>query len=443
MLGHQREGAREPPQLVLALQSGLGAQVTRRHLAHPFGQHQQGPRQLVTQQHRQQHRTKHGQKQAQRQRAHIHAPQPAPGQRTLLVFAVGFLHRNGIGYQRGRQGQGGLQVARLHQQAHAGTADQGQHLDPRVLRRSRVGNVVQPFDLRRGALLARRAQQGSAGPLGVEAEPRLPCAGHRLTGRVPEHHIGRAQLVANALQYQACSGIGHLGHLGTGVAGFGGHVGGQRVQRHAGQVDARRQRPFHLHVEPAFNGARDELVRHHIDQQPRHEPHQRKDGRQLDQQATAKAPLAQAQAQAHRHPAQHQQQQQRHKHVDAKQPGVVALVQHAVVGGQRQQEQQHQTDGGHDGRPDAHGPAHCTGLAGGGVGRCRSTGWQRGSAHLAGSAPRRWLRETSRFQPDRPTAPIWKGRGNCEMSRRKRKFTVCTASGSITSRSAIFQRENR
>src|SRR6218665_2846220 len=44
-----------PAKLLLALQHRLGAQVAGGHLAHPFGQHQQWPDQLLAQQHGQQH----------------------------------------------------------------------------------------------------------------------------------------------------------------------------------------------------------------------------------------------------------------------------------------------------------------------------------------------------------------------------------------------------
>ena len=98
------------------------------------------------------------------------------------------------------------------------------------------------------------------------------------------------------------------------------------------------------------------------------------------------------------------------------------------------------------GYADTDGPAHGPRLAGASVPGGRGTGLRRGdgSAHLEGSAGgRRWLRATSKLHPERPTAPIWNGRGNCDMSSRKRKLTACTASASITSLSAIFQREMR
>ena len=73
LLGHGRKSAGQAAELVIALHGPLGRQVARGHLAHALGQHQQGPGDLVAQNHRQQNRAKHGQKQAERQGADVHA----------------------------------------------------------------------------------------------------------------------------------------------------------------------------------------------------------------------------------------------------------------------------------------------------------------------------------------------------------------------------------
>ena len=99
LLCHLGERAGQPTQLVLALQHRLGRQIACGHLAHALGQQQQRAGQLVAQQHGQDHRTKDGEKQAERQCADVHPPQATPGQRTLLVFAVGLSHEDGIGHQ--------------------------------------------------------------------------------------------------------------------------------------------------------------------------------------------------------------------------------------------------------------------------------------------------------------------------------------------------------
>ncbi|MNV36178.1 hypothetical protein D3C71_1276460 [compost metagenome] len=52
LLGHECKRPRQSTQFVLTLQCGFGAEVSGGDLAHPFGQHQQRPSQLVTQQNR-------------------------------------------------------------------------------------------------------------------------------------------------------------------------------------------------------------------------------------------------------------------------------------------------------------------------------------------------------------------------------------------------------
>ena len=252
----------------------------------------------------------------------------------------------------------------------------------------------------------------------MQLKTRWPGAGQQLARGAPQHHIGGAQLIADALQGQPGARSRHLGQLGAGAAGACGCLARLCFQGGAGQADTGRQSAFDLDVKPALDGAGHKLVRHHINQQPRRQPHQRKNGRQLDQQAAAKPPAPQPRYQAHGHPHQEHQQQHGHHDVGAKQPGVIALVQGAVVGGQGKQEQQHQPDSRHDRCPHAQRPAHGAGLA------CHFRGYA--GIHLVLSVVRRRLRAMEMFHPDpeRPRAPICKGRGSCEVSSAKRRCTV-------------------
>ena len=120
-------------ELVSALKHRFGAQIPSRHIAHTLGQQQQWPRQLVAQEHGQQHRAKDRQKQGQGQGSDVHPAQALPRQSTLLVFAVGQLHRQRIGDQIGRQGLGDLQNPVFIQQAQARCRHDRQHLHPRTL----------------------------------------------------------------------------------------------------------------------------------------------------------------------------------------------------------------------------------------------------------------------------------------------------------------------
>ena len=218
-------------------------------------------------------------------------------------------------------------------------------------------------------MLAHHAQLGRARALRAQAEARLAGTGNGVACRIPQDHIAGGKLLADALQHQSGGGVGHLGQLHTGGPRLGGHVFGHGIKGHPRQIHTGHQRPLHLDIEPAFNGPRDKLVRHHIDQQPGQQANQPKNGGQLDQETATKAPTPQPHNQAHAHPQQHRQQQHGHQHIDPEQPRIVALVKCPVVGGQGEHEKQHHSDGRHDGGPHAHGPAHRTRLPGQGLGR--------------------------------------------------------------------------
>ena len=199
LLGHVGKRAREAAQFVVAVQHRFGPQVAARHLAHAFGQQQQRPRQLRSQQHRQQHRAEDRQKQTQREGADVHLAQPAAGQRALLVFAVGFLHGNRVGHEVGRQVFGDLQKAVAAGQAEVGVTDQRQRADAGLGRGSacRPGQrVFKAFDLGGHPLAARQPELLRRGPVGLQDKARLAGAGDQLAGGAPEHQVFDADLLA-------------------------------------------------------------------------------------------------------------------------------------------------------------------------------------------------------------------------------------------------------
>ena len=195
---------------------------------------------------------------------------------------------------------------------------------------------------------------------------------------------------------------------------FVGQVGSQGVQRGTAQVQAGRQCAFHLHVKPALDRARNELIRHHINHQAWQQTDQRKDRRQLDQQPAAKAATVKAQPQAQHDPANHQEQKARHRDIQRKQQLVIALVELPLIGSLRQQKQQHQAHGDHGSDPHAYGPAK--GLAafyrrtGGWKAHCVPSVLAPGGA--ACSSFSRSLTCAEIFHSRCPDTPIWKGRGN-------------------------------
>ena len=134
LLGHLRKGTREPLQIVLSGEDRFGVQVSRGHLSHPGDQQQQGSGQLVAQENGQEHCAKHRQKQTERQGADVHAPEPVPGQGSLLVLRVGRLKCQGVCHQGGREFAADLQHFRVQHrvQAHTHRVDQGEDLDLRL-----------------------------------------------------------------------------------------------------------------------------------------------------------------------------------------------------------------------------------------------------------------------------------------------------------------------
>ena len=332
LLRHGRKSAGQAAELVIALHSQLGRQVASGHLAHAFGQHQQGPGNLVAQNHRQQNRAKHGQKQAQRQGADVHALEAFAGQRALLVFAVGAFYGQGVGHKIGGQGALHQQKALLGGQAHAGAGNRHQGLDARAAQLAGPA-LFQALDPGQRTLGACGAKLAAAGLVRAELKTNRPHAGQQLAARTPDRGLGGAELFHHAREHQLGHGVRAVAQLACGNAGFAGQLVGQGIQRDPAQVQAGFERAFDLDVKPGLNRTRHELVRHHINQKPGRHTHQGKNGGDLDQQATAKAALAHALVQAHADPDNGQQQRPCHHHVEREQAGVVLLVHFAVVGG--------------------------------------------------------------------------------------------------------------
>ena len=439
MLRHVGKGAGQAAEFIATLQGELGRQIASGHLAHAVGQHQQRPHDLVAQQHRQQHGAKQREEQTQGERSYVHALQTFTRQRALLVLAVRLGHGQRVRDECVGQRPRDQQKTRLALQVEAGVGYRGQSADARVVDGGRC-RLFQAFHPGGRARAARIAKLLRARSRSTELELRLAGRGQRLARAGKQHHVDRAELVAQALQRQRGGGVGYGGERGGGNPRLGRKVGTQGFQRDTAQVQPGVQRALDLDVEPAFDGARDKLVRHHVDEHTRGEARERENRGQLEQQAAAKALAAQAHQQAHNDPDNHQQQQARHHHVEREQPRVIALVQLTVVGGLRQQEQQHKANRRHRGKAYPYRPAQCAVVLAQ-VGR-RVTRRLRG-AHLAASMPICWFAVAEIDQSDWPNAPIWNGRGSWVKSSAKRNCTLCVASGSSRLASAIFQPENR
>ena len=287
LLRHVAKGAGEPAQLVAAVQRGFRCQVTARHLAHPFSQHQQRLRQLVAQNHCQQHCAEYRQKKTQCQGSDVHLAQTTPGQRALLVLAVGILHSDGIGHQRGGQGFNYLQKTHLAQHIDVGAVNHCYSLDTWRLDlggsarccRGAAGsqftstfeagssNVFQPFYLRDNPLATGIAQLLRRRPFRLQQETGFTRAGDYLARPIPQHHVAHQQLIPQTLQWQADAGVRRVSQLAGRLLGFVRQVIGQGVQRGTAQIQTCSQRAFDFHIKPAFNGPRHKLIGHGVNHQ--------------------------------------------------------------------------------------------------------------------------------------------------------------------------------
>ena len=283
LLRHVRKRPGQAAQLVFALQCQFGPQVARRHLAHAVSQQQQGTRQLIAQQDGQQDGTQHGQEQAQCEGADVHAPQAITGQGPLLVFAVGGLHLQRVVDQRGGQLLGHHQQTPVFAQGQAPLRKQHQDLDSALV--TTGDGFVQPLHPGQTAVLPSLPQLLGRGAVGPELKARRASAGHHLPPQAPDGHIAGTQLGADFFSREGRVELAGFCPVGGGGTALLVQVFAERVQGGPPQVQACHQGRLHFHVKPAFDRARDELVRHHINEQTGDDTHQGKNASELDQQA--------------------------------------------------------------------------------------------------------------------------------------------------------------
>ena len=365
LLRHHGEGAGQSAQFVAGGEDLGRTQVAAGHLAHTLGQHHQRPAELVAEAGRHQQRAEDAEDERQRQRADVHLAQTAAAEGALLILAVGGLHAQGIGGQLRRHELGDLQVAVLAAEAEAVGRHPGDRphacLAGGLVQRVGWGVRVQTFELGEDAQVARLAHHGAGRPVGQHGGSHHAARRHdHLPGGRQQRHALRRKLLAQALQRQQLEPVGIFGRVFGGQAGLGGDVVDQQLQRGAAEVEAGFERALDLDIEPALDRARDELVGHAIDQRPRQHADEGEDGRQLEQQLAAELAVAHAPRQVGQGDQDHQPEGGGHADVDPQQPLVVPLVQGPVVGGDREQEGQHQHGATHRQQGDQQGPAQGT-----------------------------------------------------------------------------------
>jgi hypothetical protein len=216
-LGHVGKRARQAaPVRRGRAEHGLGRQIARCHLAHALGQHQQGSRQLLAQQDGQQHGAEDRQEQRSASGCRCTCGfKPSRAERALLIFAVGRLHRQGVGDQAARamgcttlQAGGRRSPTRPIERALTAAPGRG-CAAPRRPCAARDG-VVQPFDRTGRSGAACLAQQhhapGRCGAQRVSSLRDRPALASRLPEACPTKvTVARAQLRAQLLQRQRAS----------------------------------------------------------------------------------------------------------------------------------------------------------------------------------------------------------------------------------------------
>ena len=217
---------------------------------------------------------------------------PPTRERALLVLAVGGLHGERVGRQRRRQrlrdaaGSAparrapklvlGISATAAHARAVAGRSP------ARPRRGLRAGSTTR-------CVRAWRSCCG-AGRSGIRLEARLPPVASSVCPAAADDQTSlRRQLLAHALERErlgrARRRLGQRARPRARVLLARSLTSVSSVR--AAEVQAGVERALDLDVEPALDGARDELVAHRVDQHARHDADQREDRRQLEQQPAA------------------------------------------------------------------------------------------------------------------------------------------------------------
>ena len=123
---------------------------------------------------------------------------------------------------------------------------------------------------------------------------------------------------------------------------------------------------------------------------------------------TAKLALPEPDDQTNRNPDDQQQQQSSDNHIENQQLPIGFFILGTVVGGNRQQEQQGDTNQDHADSPQPQDPARRPRLRD----DLSQTGQKSASAHLPASVNRRTLFTADIVQSLLPINPIWNGRGS-------------------------------
>ncbi|VBC39576.1 Uncharacterised protein [Burkholderia pseudomallei] len=356
---HRVERLREKAELVARLDLALGRVVALRDFLRALREQEERPRELVAERERDHHRNECREKERERERADVHLAQPAAAERFLLVFAIRALHGVRVARERRRhrlrelqEALGGLQQRRrrIGNALHDAQAQ-------RALRSARARIAVDlAFDRREHAVLARLAQHQRRRHVvrnqRGEVARRLRDDVHigrraRAAARLDDRRILHAELIAQPQERER-----RAVRVGVGARELLGHqarlrlqVRERRVEHPAAEIQARGERRLDVHVEPRFDAARHELIRHDIDDPARHDADEREEHRELREQPRAELALPQPRDDHPDEPEHDQHEHERDDDVRRIEPRVVAVEELGVrARGREQHEQQKRRD---------------------------------------------------------------------------------------------------
>ena len=230
---------------------------------------------------------------------------PVARQRALLVLAVGRLHRQRVGRQRGRQRLRHQQEARPRRRARSRRS--GCSATARTRAASSPAAAARPRPAPRAGSTTRcaRAWRSSCGGgrSGVRPAERAAGGDQRLAAAPPTSATSLAPRAARAgarAPAAAASARCSPSALGGQRASCCRGRSTMRIERAAAEVEAGVERAFDLDVEPALDAARDELVAHGVDQHARaRTPTRAKIAASLSSSRLPNLPRAHAPEQAH------------------------------------------------------------------------------------------------------------------------------------------------
>ena len=363
LAGHGIERLRQRAQFVLGLDDRPRRQVALGHRLRALGQHQQRLRQVAGDEEGAADGAEDRQQQRQGQHPDVHLAQAGARFQAQAVFAVGRAQHLGVRGQVDRHRLQQLQVALRR----AGRLGHGQHHAQAQARDGveRARDAVEPL-FAQVAIDAAFGQRIPARHRGALEHAFVGRVGREVGAAVFQRRGQHRALLVDQHRALQAAGVGQQprqhrlrAHVALARQGRGGGLRGRAqfgqrfVERGAAQVQARLDRRLDLDVEPRVDRMRDEIHRHHEDDDAGQDADAGEQQHQSRHQARAELAGLVARIQAAEGDRDEGQQHEGHRADQSDQPAIVAAEEFGIGRGRCEQEQQ-----------DAHhGAAHDEGIA--------------------------------------------------------------------------------